>query len=48
MSDNADDNAIYIDDGRKKISYTIDGVLFSATVSIDRLLMPKSNNNKEK
>lgn len=40
MCGNVDDNAIYIDDGRKRIFFEIEGVNYSVNISIDELLMP--------
>ena len=47
MPNNMDDNTIYIDDGRRKITYTINGSTYSATVSISKLLMPNCEVNNE-
>lgn len=45
MSNNTKDNTIYIDDGRRKINYTINGSPYSATVSVSQLLMPNCKVN---
>ena len=47
LPDNVNDNTIYLDDGRKRISYTIEGIMYLATVSIDQLLMPNGNVNEK-
>lgn len=40
MPDNIENNTIYVDDGRKKICFEIEGTHYFANISIGELLMP--------
>lgn len=46
MPDNIDNNTIYVDDGRKRICFEIEGIHYFANISIGELLMPMAEVNE--
>lgn len=45
MNEQSDENVIYLDDGRKEIFFTINGIEYTLIISLDELLSPKTEVN---